>query len=373
MSIINKAIFILPSLKDFSPINGIINLAISINDILPCMIVGMDKEFSINIVEKIQRHNMEYLILDCNGFKNILKAKKKLQKILTKKTILFSSMLRPDLTSNILKKLSALRISFARDFVDRQYLYDYNYFISKVVGLVHFHALRNMDYVIVLSNSMKEYFIKKGIKINQIKVVNNFIDELEITKKKSEIIFDIKEEKIAKFITCSRVIKRKNIDFLIKGFEKIRDEGLNFRFYILGDGEEIDHIKSLINYKNLQENIILIGYKDNPVPYIDRCDFYVSASIAEGISRSVMEALFLGKACILSDIDGHRELVIEGKNGKLFKDLDEFVSIIRKVILRKINFNNSEKNLLPEQYSLNYNKECFRGFVLDILENIQVK
>ncbi len=369
----DKAIFLLPSLRSFSPINGIINLAMSINDILPCMIVGMDKDFSIDVVEKIKRHNMEYLILDCNGFKNILKAKKKLQKILTKKTIFFSSMLRPDLTSNILKKSSSLRISFTRDFIDRQYLYDYNYFISKAVGLVHFHALRNMDYVIVLSNSMKEYLIKKGIKINQIKVVNNFIDELEIIKKKTEIIFDIKEEKIAKFITCSRIIKRKRIEFLIKGFEKIRDAGLNFRFYILGDGEEKDHIKSLINYKNLKENIILLGHKDNPIPYIDRCDFYISASIAEGISRSVMEALFLGKPCILSDIDGHRELVIEGKNGKLFKDLDEFVSIISGVILGKINFNNSEKNLLPEQYSMNYNKECFREFIVNILENMQVK
>jgi len=44
----------------------------------------------------------------------------------------------------------------------------------------------------------------------------------------------------------------------------------------------------------------------------------VIPSISEGVSRAVLEALYLGVPCVMRDIDGNSELITSGVNGELF-------------------------------------------------------
>jgi glycosyltransferase involved in cell wall biosynthesis len=54
-----------------------------------------------------------------------------------------------------------------------------------------------------------------------------------------------------------------------------------------------------------------------PERYYPLADFYVSTSLAEGMSNSALEAMASGLPLLLSDIPGHRELVDDGRNGWL--------------------------------------------------------
>lgn len=67
-------------------------------------------------------------------------------------------------------------------------------------------------------------------------------------------------------------------------------------------------------------NILVIGRKDNVFPYLLAADLFISPSHQEGLPNTVIEALSVGRKCLLSDIWPHRELWEEhNENINLFK------------------------------------------------------
>jgi glycosyltransferase involved in cell wall biosynthesis len=64
-----------------------------------------------------------------------------------------------------------------------------------------------------------------------------------------------------------------------------------------------------------------VSQKDLPDWYHD-ADLYISPSHVDGSSVSLMEALACGLPCLVSDIPGNREWVVDGENGWLFRDGD---------------------------------------------------
>jgi glycosyltransferase involved in cell wall biosynthesis len=345
------------------------NFAIAVKDIINCKVIGLDKNYSEFVISRLKKNYIDLEILGLEGFKGLLKAKKIIERSISGNTIIFSSLLRPDLINYLIKKNKTMHISCARDFIDIQYKFNYNFFVGKIIGYLHFEILKKMDYVIVISDTMKEYFVKKKINEEKLIKINNFLDEelIEEMKNGDNVLnyYKIDANRV-KFITCSRLSKRKNIFLLLNVFKELKKLGFKFYFFILGQGELFSKIESFIKENNLIDSVFLVGQVNNPIPAILSSDFYISASLAEGLSRSVMEALYLGKFCILSNIEGHRELITEGKNGILFNSYDQLKNILIDIISNNLRYDN-KNNLLPIEYSMNYNKNRFRTFIESII------
>jgi glycosyltransferase involved in cell wall biosynthesis len=89
---------------------------------------------------------------------------------------------------------------------------------------------------------------------------------------------------------------------------------------ILGAGHyspQKDHLVKLIKNYNLDDKIELIEWLDrkDALQVIAGSKLYVSSSRYEGLPLSVVEAMGLGKACIVTDVDGNRDCVENGKTG----------------------------------------------------------
>ena len=104
-----------------------------------------------------------------------------------------------------------------------------------------------------------------------------------------------------------------NVPFICR--ELTEKYGLDLKWYIIGYGTDGDIIKANIASAGMQENVILLGKKDNPYPYIRLCDFYVQPSRFEGNAVTVNEALILGKKVILTDYDTAVNQVENGVDG----------------------------------------------------------
>ena len=77
-------------------------------------------------------------------------------------------------------------------------------------------------------------------------------------------------------------------------------------------------------------NIIFIGHTNTPIDYLQSADILISASLAEGLPNTVLEAMSCGLPCILSDIGPHEEIIENTEAGVIFdrNSIDKLCSCI---------------------------------------------
>jgi glycosyltransferase involved in cell wall biosynthesis len=118
------------------------------------------------------------------------------------------------------------------------------------------------------------------------------------------------------FIICcvANVRKVKGVLYLIKAADFLA-ENLPVYFLLVGKRTNSSFIAKMIKKTKYSRNFITIGYSTEPLSYTAVCDLYIQPSLSEGLGRSVIEAMCLGKPVIVTDKGGAKELVNEGING----------------------------------------------------------
>lgn len=139
-------------------------------------------------------------------------------------------------------------------------------------------------------------------------------------------------------IYVGRLVKIKNIDFLIKAFADTKQKKENTVLFIIGDGQEKENLELLVKKLQLVKNCLFIGHLEGSDLYawynIAQC--LVLPSYQEPYGAVVNEALIAGCKVICSDKAGAREL-INKRNGYLInpfeqKQLTETLSTVIKEI-----------------------------------------
>ena len=130
------------------------------------------------------------------------------------------------------------------------------------------------------------------------------------------------EYKGLKLLTVARLEKIKGYDLLVRAASRLKKEGLEFKWFIIGEGTERDRINSLCQQYHLEHEIILLGQKTNPYVYMKRCDIYVQTSRNEGLGLTVIEAKILEKPIVCTNFSTASSL-IEDKEDGLLCNIDE--------------------------------------------------
>jgi glycosyltransferase involved in cell wall biosynthesis len=362
---VNKIIIILPSLKTVSPVRAALSMikGLAPNYIIYVVSVNSDMSESNSIENDLKILNIKYEFLNCNGLKNIFLAKNKLQKIIKNSNpdIILSYLLRPDLIVSMVKT-KAIKISSIRNMIEHEYIISHGLLIGKLFGFFHKLALKRFDKLIVMSNDMKSYFIDNKFKSKDLELIHNSLDEKDLELKSKEIVKSPFLNNLPILITISSLIKRKNISLLLNTSIELLSKGCKFNILIIGDGADKDNLINIINNSKYKNNFHFLGYVSNPIPYLINSNIFIMTSISEGVSRSLMEALYLGKACIVSNIDGNRELIKDGENGYLFSDKIMLKTIIAEQLVDGFKV---EENLLLKEFrydkSIELHKKLLEG------------
>ena len=138
-------------------------------------------------------------------------------------------------------------------------------------------------------------------------VMPNIIDYAGIRRKADQPGGFTDDYEGLRILTVARLHHQKGVDIAIKAARILMDRGLDFRWYVLGDGEERKVVRELIEVNGLADRFILAGAVDNPYPYMKQCDVYVQPSRFEGKSVALKEALYLNERVIATDVRGNRE------------------------------------------------------------------
>jgi len=90
----------------------------------------------------------------------------------------------------------------------------------------------------------------------------------------------------------------------------------NTVFLIVGDGELMDPLKSLIHRLGIAGKVIITGYRDDIQQVFSIIDIYVSTSLWEGLPYVILEAMWFQKPVIATDLD-YGDIIQDNENGFL--------------------------------------------------------
>ncbi len=118
-----------------------------------------------------------------------------------------------------------------------------------------------------------------------------------------------------RLLSIGRFCTAKNFDNVPDICHRIRESGLNVKWYLIGYGGDEALIRRKISEAGMEEHVIILGKKDNPYPYIKACDLYVQPSRYEGKCVSVIEAQILGKPVVITDYPTSGSQLEDGVDG----------------------------------------------------------
>lgn len=159
---------------------------------------------------------------------------------------------------------------------------------------------------------------------------NNLIDYESILEKSKEKVEDLYKTKKVTFINIGRHDEnQKRLSRIIEATERLNQEGYKFRVVLVGKGTET---KDYIELARKQKNIIFLGAKKNPYPYLKMSDCLLMSSQFEGYPVVFVEAQIMGKPIVTTnvsdskkDIDGKYGIVVENSKEGVYEGMKEFL------------------------------------------------
>lgn len=191
------------------------------------------------------------------------------------------------------------------------------------------------DTIVAVSDSNKDHITSNFPKLNKkLEVIPNLIEVEEIKQRSEDCIIDLpKSPNVYNIVTVSRISQEKGIDLALDVAYKLKDRGLKFKWYFIGDGETFAEMTQYIIEKEISDVCVLLGSRVNPYPHMRLADFYVQPSYVESQCMTVYEALALKKLIVATNLHALQDALQHGKLGILCNpDADEFANAIEQLI-----------------------------------------
>jgi len=199
-----------------------------------------------------------------------------------------------------------------------------SFFLNFLYVLSEKIAEKFTDHFICVGEVMKNHYLKAGIgKEKKYSVIYSgfslnpyFKCEKEKTNIKEKLGIK-KEEKVIGMI--GRLFPLKGQDYLLQSFISILKEYPDVKLLLVGDGILREKLEEYAKEKGIFEKVIFLGLvpPENIPLYVSIMDILVHTSLREGLPKAVAQGFAGGKPVVSFDIDGARELVIDGETGFL--------------------------------------------------------
>lgn len=213
-------------------------------------------------------------------------------------------------------------------------------------------------HIVFVSEEARDNFLKLFPQCQEKAIhCNNLINGKKILEKAEEQIPESKQE-ITTFLNIGRHDeKQKRLSKLIEAAEMLKNEGLQFKILFVGDGENSEQYKQMVESKNLKDTIIFLGKKKNPYPYYKISDCVILTSDYEGYPVVFLESMLLKKPIITTNVSDYKQ--IDGTFGIV--TTKEVADIYSKM-----------KNFIQNGFELKeeFNHEKFNEEILEKLEQI---
>jgi glycosyltransferase involved in cell wall biosynthesis len=201
-------------------------------------------------------------------------------------------------------------------------------FILKKIFL---YVCKRAKHIICVSEVLKRDIEKLGIKAEKISVSPMGVDEPFLGS-----LINRGVNRIGQWFTIlsNRQLQPiYNLTLLIRAIPIVLKEEPNAKFIIAGIGSERENLEKQVNDLNISSKVQFLGWvKHEEMPkLLSQADIYISTSLDDGTSISLLEAMASGAFPIVTDIPANREWISHGENGFLVP-IDEERFLAEKIL-----------------------------------------
>ena len=177
----------------------------------------------------------------------------------------------------------------------------------------------------IVGCSNGEYLEAKKLNKNSV-CINNGIDINKLKEETKGLIPNKINYKNIKICTVGRIGYQKNPEM----FNKIAEAFPKIGFTWIGEGD--------LRNKLTSKNINVTGWKERKevLQILNNNDIFILTSLWEGLPISLLEAMYMKKICIVSNCIGNRDVIVNGNNGFVANEINDFIKYIQEILDKKI-------------------------------------
>lgn len=200
-----------------------------------------------------------------------------------------------------------------------------------------YEAADSINFVAVAS--MESFAKAMPAFADKMRVIKNVLPQ-ELIRKQAEVpCANIFNKDCIHLVSVGRIADQKGFDRLTEAAKRLKSDGLDFEWIILGEGKDKEKLVDFTKENGLSEYVRFIGAKPNPYPYINQSDLYVLTSRYESQPMVLMEALTIGVPVLSTSFDSVNEIVqnrdfaltVENSTEGIYKGLSELIQNPSKI------------------------------------------
>ena len=183
------------------------------------------------------------------------------------------------------------------------------------------------DYTIYNNYSGAEYFGGHGFNPSKNIVIHNCFENIST-------YYQHPSTDCPKIISVGRFVEQKDYLTALKSIKQLKEQHIRFKYVIVGYGVLEKQIREWVASFGLEDEVdIKIAPKNIPELLLES-DIYLSTSLFEGTSNSLLEALNASLPVVATNVGDNSYIVIEGKNGTLHSigDYKQIADSLQKLI-----------------------------------------
>lgn len=203
--------------------------------------------------------------------------------------------------------------------------------VASIPCLGHVHWLNRKhwylfaDHLATCSHAAKDHLAGQGIAEDRIAVIYNGLDQEQFAgpPDRDDVRAHLglgRDQPVVGAV--AHISPRKGHRYLVEAIELLVARHPDICCLIIGEGRKEMSLRQMIGRMGLEKNVRMLGYRHDAVSLLKAVDIAALPSLREGLGIALIEAGFLGKPTVASDIPGINEVVVNGETGLLVPPAD---------------------------------------------------
>lgn len=196
-------------------------------------------------------------------------------------------------------------------------------------------AARKATAVTAVSEAVRLHLLAHGFSSDRVLALPNGIDIETIARAEpvSRGRLGLPEDaRVLLFV--GRLTRQKGLDILLNAFSMVAAEAPEAQLLVAGDGEDRRELEDLAEWLGLGRRVHFLGRRDDVPGLLKAAEACVLPSRWEGLSLVLLEAMAAGRPIVATRVEGHQEVLTEGRTGLLVEPQspDALASALRRLL-----------------------------------------